>query len=329
MLMWPDVVAAGALCWVVHGVSHCHGVPTEPSDSLATLPPVGAGHQQRHGGLPKPDRPARRASARAARRALLQSAVIAGATAAAVALAGGGDAFWACVPAALLAAGGTRGRVAGAVGAGAVIGAALAAELAATRGAPRPPVALLVLVPAASVAILLAVRERLARERDMLRASALSDPLTGVANRRSLLARIDYEIARHGRSRRSFALLMLDLDGFKLLNDRFGHPAGDDLLREVAAALARAIRDQDIVARVGGDEFCVLAPETDAAGAQRLVARAEASVARVVAGVDVLGASAGAAVFPHDGTTADGLLHAADQRLLAAKSGRGRRRAAA
>jgi GGDEF domain-containing protein len=239
----------------------------DPSDPLATLPPVGAGHQQRHGGLPKPDRAARRAWARAARRALLQSAVIAGATAAAVALAGGGDAFWACVPGALLAAGGTRGRVAGAVGAGAVIGAALAAELAATRDVPRPPVALLVLVPAASVAVLLAVRERLARERDVLRASALSDPLTGVANRRSLLARIDYEIARHGRSRRSFALLMLDLDGFKLLNDRFGHPAGDDLLREVAAALARAIRDQDIVARVGGDEFCVLAPETDAAGA--------------------------------------------------------------
>ena len=299
---------------------------------------MGAGHHQRHGGLPKPDRATRRASARAARRALLQSALIAGATAAAVALAGGGEAFWACVPAALLAAGGSRGQVAGAVGAALVAGAALAAELAATNAAraagavthatTKPPIALLVLVPAASVAILLAVRERLARERDALRASALSDPLTGVANRRSLLARIDYEIARHGRSRRSFALLMLDLDGFKLLNDRFGHPAGDDLLREVAAALARAIRDQDTVARVGGDEFCVLAPETDAAGAQRLVARVEASVARVVAGVDVLGASAGAAVFPHDGTTADGLLHQADQRLLATKSGRGRRRAA-
>ena len=314
---------------------------------------MGAGHHQRHGGLPKPDRAARRASARAARRALLQSAVIAGATAAVVAIAGGGDAFWVCVPAALLAAGGSRGQVAGAVSAAFVAGAALAAELAATNAttnaathattnattnalthaaatnaAARPPTALLVLVPAASVAILLAVRERLARERDTLRVSALSDPLTGVANRRSLLARIDYEIARHGRSRRSFALLMLDLDGFKLLNDRFGHPAGDDLLREVAAALARAIRDQDTVARVGGDEFCLLAPETDAAGAQRLIARVEASVARVVAGVDVLGASAGAAVFPHDGTTADGLLEAADQRLLGTKTRRGRRRAA-
>ncbi len=287
-----------------------------------------AGHHQRHGGLPKPDRAARRASARG----LLRPVAIAGVTATAVAIAGGGDAFWACVPAALLAAGGARGRVAGLVGASLVAGAALASELAATNAGPRPPAGLLVLVPAASVAILLAVRDRLKRERDALRASALSDPLTGVANRRSLLARIDYEIARHGRVRRSFAVLMLDLDGFKLLNDRFGHPAGDDLLREVAAALARAIRDQDTVARVGGDEFCVLAPETDAAGAQRLIARVEAAVARVVAGVDALGASAGAAVFPHDGTTSDGLLGAADQRLLGAKrqtgNGRGGRRAA-
>ena len=184
------------------------------------------------------------------------------------------------------------------------------------------------LVPAASVAILLAVRDRIERERDALRASALSDPLTGVANRRSLLARIDYEIARHSRGRRSFAVLMLDLDGFKLLNDRFGHPAGDDLLREVAAALVRAVRDQDTVARVGGDEFCVLAPETDAAGADRLIARVDASVARVVAGVDALGASAGAAIFPDDGTTAGGLLEAADQCLLGAKRQTRTRRAA-
>jgi diguanylate cyclase (GGDEF)-like protein len=160
----------------------------------------------------------------------------------------------------------------------------------------------------------------------------LSDPLTGVANRRALLARVDYEIARHARSRRSFALLMLDLDGFKLLNDRFGHPAGDDLLREVARAMGRSIRDQDTLARVGGDEFCVLAPETDSAGAERLIARVETAVARVVAGVDALGASAGAAVFPDDGTTADALVEAADQRLLGAKRRtgrpRGRRRAA-
>ena len=121
------------------------------------------------------------------------------------------------------------------------------------------------LVPAASVAILLAVRDRLVRERDARRASALSDPLTGVANRRSLLARIDYEIARHGRGGRSFAVLMLDLDGFKLLNDRFGHPAGDDLLREVAAALARDPRPR----HGGRGAGPVYRAETDDAGARR------------------------------------------------------------
>ena len=250
-----------------------------------------------------------------------------------MALARGGEAYWAAVPAALLAAGAARGRLAGGLGALIVTGAGIGVERAATHGTPAPPIALLVLVPAASTAILLAVRERLERERDALRASALSDPLTGVANRRALLARIEYEIARHGRSRRTFAVLMLDLNGFKQLNDRFGHPAGDDLLREVAGALARAVRDQDTVARVGGDEFCVLAPETDQAGARRLVGRVETAVGQVVAGVDALGAGVGSALFPHDGTTAATLLEAADQRLLGAKRqtsrpGTRRRRAA-
>jgi diguanylate cyclase (GGDEF)-like protein len=284
-------------------------------------------------GQAKPDRAQRRSAVLAARRSALSTLLVAAVTAAVVAIAGGGEAYWAAIPAALLAAGTARGRLAGGVSAAIVSGAAIAAERAATHGTPAPPVAFLALVPAASAAILLAVRERLERERDTLRASALSDPLTGVANRRALLARIEYEIARHERSRRSFAVLMLDLDGFKQLNDRFGHPAGDDLLREVAGALARAVRDQDTVARVGGDEFCVLAPETDQPGAGRLVGRVETAVAQVVAGVEALGAGIGAALFPRDGTTADELLEAADQRLLGAKRqanrpGARRRRAA-
>jgi diguanylate cyclase (GGDEF)-like protein len=257
------------------------------------------------------------------RRTLIRTAGIAAATAATVALAASGEAMWVSVPAALLAAAAARGRLAAGLSAAAVITATVAADLSGARAAGSTSRAiLLVLVAAASVAILLAVRDRLERERDALRTSALTDPLTGAANRRALLERIDYEIARHERSRHSFALLMLDLDGFKLLNDRFGHPAGDDLLREVAGALAGAIRDQDTLARVGGDEFCVLAPETDEAGADRLVARVEAAVARVVAGVDSLGASVGAALYPHNGRSADELLHAADQRLLGTKRAR-------
>ena len=88
------------------------------------------------------------------------------------------------------------------------------------------------------------------------------------------------------------------------------------------------IRDQDTVARVGGDEFCVLAPETDGPGAEHLTGRVESAVARVAAGLDALGASAGAAVFPHDGTTAAALFEAADQRLLASSATRARPAAA-
>jgi diguanylate cyclase (GGDEF)-like protein len=289
-------------------------------------------HHARLATQAKRDPAGRRAAARAARRGVVRSVGIAAATGGTVAIAGGGQAVWACVPAALLAAGAMRGRRAGAIAATAVIGASIAADLGSGNTGRRPSTMLVVLIAAVSVTILLAARQRLERERDALRTSALTDPLTGAANRRSLLSRIDYEIARHARSRRSFALLMLDLDGFKLLNDRFGHPAGDDLLREVAAALARVIRDQDTLARVGGDEFCVLAPETDDAGAERLIGRVEVAVARVVAGVDALGASAGAAVFPRDGRTVERLLQAADQRLLGAKrrahAGRRRVRAA-
>jgi len=235
-------------------------------------------------------------------------------------LAGGRDAFWICVPAALIVAGLTVPPPGAAAAAGAVVAAA---ALASDPG-PRS-LSLALLIPAASVAILVAVRERLVRDRDAMRVTAFSDPLTGVANRRSLLERVDYEIARHTRSGQSFCVVMLDLDGFKLLNDRFGHAAGDDLLQDVAGALERAVRHQDTVARLGGDEFCVLAPETDAAGTQKLTVKATDAVGAVTAGIDVLAASAGAAIFPQDGTTIAVLLDAADQRLLEVK--RRRRRA--
>jgi diguanylate cyclase (GGDEF)-like protein len=190
---------------------------------------------------------------------------------------------------------------------------------------------------ALSLGCVAALRQRLAmleRERDVLRRDALSDPVTGLANRRSLLARADYEIARHRRAGQSFALVMLDLDGFKQLNDRFGHAAGDDLLRDVAGALRRAMRAQDTVARFGGDEFCVLAPETDAPGTGRLAAKVSQAVRDVSVGMGTVGGSVGVALFPVDGTNAADLMHAADERLLEAKrhrpagTGRAQRRAA-
>jgi diguanylate cyclase (GGDEF)-like protein len=169
------------------------------------------------------------------------------------------------------------------------------------------------------VAILHAVRVRLEHDREAMRRSALRDPLTGAFNRRGLDERIAYEIARHSRERRRFAVVAVDLDGFKRVNDRFGHAAGDELLRDVAAALASVVREQDTVARLGGDEFCVLAPETDAGGGRHLAAKLEASMARVTTGVEALSGSVGVAVFPDDGRDALTVLEAADAAQIAAK----------
>jgi len=265
----------------------------------------------------------------ASRRLLVRNAGLAFATTALVAALGGGESYWLCVPALLVAAAGCRTRLGTAIAAAVmVIAAALPISLRHETGARGLPSALLaLLVPAASAAVLLAVRERLEAEREAMRRSAMTDPLTGVANRRSLLARVEYEISRHERARRAFGVVMLDLDGFKLLNDRYGHPAGDDLLREVAAAIAHVVRDQDTVARMGGDEFCVLAPETDVAGADQLLERVLSAVGSVTAGIDALGASAGAATFPLDGRSSERLLEAADQRLLERKRSRSRSRA--
>jgi diguanylate cyclase (GGDEF)-like protein len=189
-------------------------------------------------------------------------------------------------------------------------------------------VALAVLTPLLAVAALLLERLGVQRERDELLAAALSDPLTGLDNRRSLLARADYEIVRHLRDRRNFALVMIDLDGFKALNDRFGHDAGDELLCDVADALIGGLRAQDTVARLGGDEFCVLAPQTDRAGTLPLAGRISRAVAQASAGVETVEASVGIALFPQDGRAVSELMRAADQRLFAAKRAR-RERAAA
>jgi diguanylate cyclase (GGDEF)-like protein len=235
-----------------------------------------------------------------------------------VVLAGDGALVWLCVPPALLAAAHVPTRLAAGVTA---VGLAALADLAGLAAEVRgqPPPLLLAAVVAGSAAVLVVVRERLEHERDVLRDHALTDPVTGIANRRSLLARAEYEIERHRRARRSFALVMLDLDGFKLLNDRFGHAAGDDLLRDVAAALRRAMRGQDTVARFGGDEFCVLAPETDRQGAAPLAARISDAVRGVSVGLETVAGSVGVAIFPVDGVTVADLMQAADQRLLEVK----------
>jgi diguanylate cyclase (GGDEF)-like protein len=236
-----------------------------------------------------------------------------------VALLGGGEAFWLCLPTALLLAASARRTRDAAVGSAFAVAGAAAPSLASASLGPRPPVLMAILVIASSVAILGALIRRLEGERESYRGAAMSDPLTGLANRRALAERIRYEVARHTRQEHSFAVLALDLDGFKLVNDRFGHDAGDDLLRDVAGALHEAVREQDTVARLGGDEFCVLAPETNRHGGEQLAERIETALARVTTGVRGLSASVGVAVFPEDGRNAQAVLTAADHRQTDAK----------
>lgn len=145
-----------------------------------------------------------------------------------------------------------------------------------------------------------------------LDALAQRDALTGVGNRRMLDERLDYELVRHVRTGEPLALIVLDLNGFKDVNDRLGHAAGDDLLRDVARAIAGAVRAQDTVARPGGDEFCVVAPDTDGAGAAVLASHVRTAIAGVTVEGRPLRAAIGWAVAPHDGQRARELFEVAD-----------------
>jgi diguanylate cyclase (GGDEF)-like protein len=245
----------------------------------------------------------------------------------AVTLAGGGDAFWLTVPVALVFASRARGLPeAVAIALLTPACAALPAALDSTFG-PAPSLPIAVVVTGASIAVLLRLRSRLEAEHTTLRTSAMTDHLTGLANRRAFAERCDYEVRRHARLGHSFAVVALDLDGFKQLNDRFGHDAGDELLRDVAGALREVVRDQDTVARLGGDEFCVLAPETGRSGGERLAARLNRSIARATAGLTAVSASTGVAIYPDDGQSPGEVLRAADAEQIAAKRSRGRRAA--
>jgi diguanylate cyclase (GGDEF)-like protein len=255
-------------------------------------------------------------------RATLRTSCALPAAAALVWALGGAEAFWLSVPVALLFAAPARTPLEAALAAAlALAGGLLPAALIDSHG-PAPSLPLALAVVAASAAVMEGLRARLTAERAHLRRSALTDPLTGLANRRALTERASYEVARHARLGHRFAIVMLDLDGFKALNDRFGHGAGDELLRDVAGALRDAARRQDTVARLGGDEFCVLAPETALAGGERLAARLTTAIASATAGLAQVGASAGVATWPDDGETAAEVLRAADVRQMEAKRSR-------
>ena len=172
-------------------------------------------------------------------------------------------------------------------------------------------VGILTLVVVAGIVTVL--REGLQARQRRLEDLAVRDPLTGVGNYRLMTERLDYEVARHRRSGTCFSVLLFDLDGFKAINDTFGHLVGDRVLADVARALVSSVREQDTVARQGGDEFSILAPETDAEGAWRLAARAQQAVSAAANGS--LSTSIGVATFPTDAHGSDRLLAQADADL--------------
>lgn len=163
---------------------------------------------------------------------------------------------------------------------------------------------------------------------DHYRTLALTDPLTGLANRVLFYDRLGQATARARRARQGLALLLIDLDDFKTVNDRFGHPVGDLALQEFAQRLRAATREADVLARLGGDEFALVQTDLQQPdGVQALADRLLSALAvpTILNGCDVtLHASIGVAVFPRDGHDADALVARADQALYAAKARGGR-----
>lgn len=156
---------------------------------------------------------------------------------------------------------------------------------------------------------------------------ALTDPMTGLPNARSLQARFESEISRARRTGSSFHLLMIDLDGFKSVNDNFGHKAGDLMLKSLSDLMKDELREYDFLARYAGDEFVVIVPESDQDAAEELSKRIERAVGsfRLEIGhgrFANVGASIGSASYPEAGATLDQMIIAADKAMYAVKERR-------
>ena len=167
------------------------------------------------------------------------------------------------------------------------------------------------------------------RERD-LREQAITDPLTGLYNRRYLRELLQRELVRGARAGESIALILMDVDHFKHINDTFGHEAGDIVLTAVGALLRKNVRGSDIACRYGGEEFALVLPETGAESAQRRaedirLALGQLELKHLGKRIGKITASLGIALFPVHGEDMDSLLRVADEALYDAK-GAGRDR---
>jgi diguanylate cyclase (GGDEF)-like protein/PAS domain S-box-containing protein len=161
------------------------------------------------------------------------------------------------------------------------------------------------------------------KETKRLEHLAHYDNLTKIPNRYLVLDRVDHLIAKSERDSSSFAMLFIDLDNFKSINDTRGHVFGDQVLIETAVRLKQSIRNSDTAARIGGDEFLVLLENTSNRDdvSTKVEALAEAIGKNfIIAGEDIeVGYSIGVAIYPDDGTTTDALLNIADKAMYSAK----------
>jgi diguanylate cyclase (GGDEF)-like protein/PAS domain S-box-containing protein len=180
---------------------------------------------------------------------------------------------------------------------------------------------------ATAVADIIALAVSNVRLREALKDQTIRDPMTGLYNRRYLEDSLHREVCRARRSGASIGIIMIDIDNFKLFNDSFGHPMGDQLLRALGTYLKVQVRPEDIPSRYGGEEFTLVLP-----GASREIIRARAEKLRkgfrnlplnfgvgLVDAVETLSLSLGVAIFPEHGDSANGVLKAADRALYEAK----------
>ena len=153
--------------------------------------------------------------------------------------------------------------------------------------------------------------------------NALVDQLTGVANRRHFFQAAEEEFSRFSRYNRTFSLLMLDLDHFKEVNDQFGHPVGDKVLKELARSILLHKRDSDLFGRLGGEEFALLLPETNLAGATEIAVRLRRSCHTLAVPGHLairVTVSIGVTQVRSDGTSLDDVLSRVDATLYRAKN---------
>jgi diguanylate cyclase (GGDEF)-like protein len=169
--------------------------------------------------------------------------------------------------------------------------------------------------------VVVVLTRALRRALEQERALARVDPLTGALNSRSFYEIAEREIARSRRTGNPLTVAYLDLDGFKEVNDRFGHSAGDDVLKEIASVLAAGTRPMDAVGRLGGDEFALLFPDADAGAATHPLERVRAAVRAMADRTGyAVSASIGAATFAQPPDDVNALLRAADQLMYEAKA---------